>query len=209
MNSDRAGKAPIIGILGGIGSGKSQVAGHFRKLGAEVVCADELAHEAMKAPEVQGSIVQLFGPEILAEGAIDRKRLARLVFSDPARRENLRKLESVLHPVVRQKIESSLTRATSCGLPAVIDAPLLWEGGLYERCQALVFVDAPLEIRRTRVTRNRGWEPREIEERERFQASLQEKRDASHYVVYNGGGDEETSLQVRRIWADLGLDLPN
>lgn len=192
----------VIGIMGGIGSGKSQVAAVLHELGAEVINADILVHQILKLPEVKREITQLWGEHLVVAGEIDKKALAAIVFSqNPSSTDALHRLESIIHPRVRERIEKRLKDSDREAV--VIDAPLLWEGGLYRRCDVLIFVDTPLKIRQQRVASSRGWSPRDLITREQHQGDLAAKRKIAHYIVFNGGDLKETRKQVLGIWQAL------
>lgn len=191
----------IVGILGGIGSGKTSVLEIFRDFGAEAVDADALAHEVLETPPVKAALVSWLGPRALRDdGSVDRALVARTAFSSP---RDLEKLEALVHPEVLRAVERRVAehRARGGGL-LVLDAPLLLETPLGRACDRFVFVDAPLEVRRRRVSA-RGWAPGELEERERFQRSVEEKRRLAHFVIDNSGDLEATRAQVKECRARL------
>jgi dephospho-CoA kinase len=192
----------LVGLMGGIGSGKSKVCSFLQELGAQTISADTLVHKALKSPSIQQQITSLWGNDLLVNDEIDRKKLAALVFSFDGARDNLKKLESILHPAVRKEIENFLQQQQGKKM-AVIDAPLLWEGGLYKRCDCLIFVDTPLAIRQQRVNEQRNWTCEEIEKREKFQQNLEVKKQACHFILDNSGDWEQTKEQVMKIWKNL------
>lgn len=202
----------IVGILGGIGSGKTTVLEMFRELGAEVVDADAIAHEVLETESAKDSLVSWFGERALrSDGSVDRSFVAQAAFADP---KALRRLEELVHPEVVRIVESRIaehrTREAAPETPApgsrrallVLDVPLLLETRLEGACDRLVFVDAPLEIRRQRVCA-RGWLPGELEARERFQRDVAEKRQRAHFVIDNSGDLEATRAQVKRCHEEL------
>ncbi len=204
----------IIGLLGGIGSGKTTVLEMFRELGAEVFDADALAHEVLETKAAKEALVSWLGERVLrSDGTVDREFLARTAFAD---RAALKRLEALVHPEVIRMAERRIAehRARPRGgkgpeLPGreteallVLDVPLLLETRLQEACDRFVFVDAPIELRRQRVSA-RGWAPGELEERERFQRSVEEKRERAHFVIDNSGDLEATRAQVRRCREEL------
>ena len=185
---------PIIGLTGGIGSGKSQVAGILRECGCVVADADELAGQAIEAPAVREALRGRWGEEIFtSEGPVDREAVAAVVFRDESER---RWLESIIHPVVEQGREAIFKDAAP-GTPAlVIDAPLLLEAGLAEACDVVIFVEAPQEVRLERLQRTRGWDAGELERREAAQIPLDEKRSMAHHVLRNDGEVEDLARSV-------------
>jgi len=199
----------VLGVLGGIASGKSHVARRLAGPGGVVVSADALAHAALAAPEVRAEVSAAFGPGVVgADGAIDRAALAAVVFRDVAAR---RRLEGWIHPWVRARIYAALEGARAEGRPRVVlDVPLLLENdaqhGLVRVCDHLVFVevDAAERERRARVTR--GWEPGELARREAAQLPLDEKRRRATVVVRNDGTLAELDFAIDTALAELGLE---
>ena len=191
----------VIGIAGGIGSGKSAVASAFAALGALVVDSDVQARAALEQPQVKAQLIEWWGTGVLrADGSVDRGAIADIVFKDEAER---RRLEGLIHPMVRSQREVLIREAAATGARlAVIDAPLLFEAGVDRECDAVVFVDAPREMRLQRVA-ERGWSEAEFSRREASQMPLEEKRRRSRYTISNAGGLEDLEEQVRRVFRDL------
>lgn len=192
----------VVGLLGGIASGKSAVAGCFEALGAERIDADVLAHVALARPDLRRRVVGTFGPQVVGEnGQIERARLAQVVFADGAR---LRTLEEILHPAVGDAIRERLAQLERRRRAAtvVLDVPKLLEAGLEPICTALVFVAAPYRARVARAA-SRGWTAADMKAREKFQVSLRAKRAAADYVVENDESLAALRAQVERIWRRL------
>jgi dephospho-CoA kinase len=190
----------VLGLLGGIASGKSTVAAWFAEAGWHVVDADRIAREVTDRPEILAQIRRRFGSAVLApDGSLDRGRLAGVVFADAEAR---RDLEALLHPAVLAEIERRLAEHGRRGEPAVLDVPLLLETGLDRLCTALVFVEVPEGVRRDRAMA-RGWTEEQWRQREAAQISLGVKRARSRYIVTNDRPTEETRLQVRNILSQL------
>ncbi|MEE2907378.1 MAG: dephospho-CoA kinase [Planctomycetota bacterium] len=190
-----AGKSiPIIGLTGGIGSGKSQVANVLRECGCVVADADKLAKQALEAPAIREALQARWGNNIFTtEGPVDRDAIAAIVFHDESERKWL---ESIIHPIVEQSRSAIFADAVD-GTPAlVIDAPLLLEAGLAEGCDVVLFVDAPQNIRLERLQRTRGWDAGELERREAAQIPLDEKRSMAHHVLRNDGEVEDLARSV-------------
>lgn len=199
----------IIGILGGIGAGKSTVVRMMSLLGARTIDADRLAHEELESPRARRELQEWLGPEVFdASGRVNRAAVGRKVFGDP---EKLERLERLVHPRVRERItraveefrreEASASRDAESLL--VLDVPLLPSTPLREVCDALVFVDASLEVRRQRVKRTRGWSPGELETRESHQMPLEEKRRLADFVIDNSRDEEATRRQVEACLGEL------
>ena len=191
-----------IGLLGGIGAGKSTVAQLFQALGAEIINADEVAHQVLNEPEIQQKIIGLWGEQLLVAGKIDRKALAQIVFpKGDHSRDRLQQLENLIHPVVHSRIQQKLQELAQSGKQAaVLDVPLLLERGLYLECDALVFVDTPLDTRKQRLSESRNWCAGEIPARERFQADTSSKKTIADHVIDNGNSVEQTTKQVKSLW---------
>jgi len=190
---------PIIGIAGGIGSGKSFVAGLFAEMGARVVDSDALVRAAYQDPRVKDVLRGWWGDDAFGPGGeINRAAVGRRVFSDPA--ERLR-LEGLIHPIVDEARKSVMAEAATD--PQVIayvwDTPLLFEVGLAGECDALVFVEAPLEQRLERVRRSRGWDEAELDRRQKLQWPLDKKRRISDYAVANTADADYARGQVRDV----------
>jgi dephospho-CoA kinase len=190
---------PIIGIAGGIGSGKSFVARLFGEMGCLVIHADDQVRQAYGDPEIQKTLERWWGREIYREdGNINRPEVARRIFSSPQERV---KLERLLHPwIARQRDRLMEESAKNPRVLAFIwDTPLLFETGLEQDCDAVVFVDAPEDTRFQRVSQTRGWDPDEIIRREKLQWPLDKKKKMSHYVVVNTADAAASRSQVRKI----------
>ena len=198
----------VIGLAGGVGSGKSTVARAFEELGCLVSDSDRLARNALTNKDVIAELRGWWGDRVLDhEGRIDRRAVAGIVFHDSVQRD---RLEALIHPMIRASRQELIDRAEHANAPAVIvDAPLLFEAGLDADCDAIVFVDAPRSVRLERVQRNRNWDERELDRREASQMGLDEKRRRSSHVVQNGEIDREAlSEQVRGILEELRARRP-
>jgi dephospho-CoA kinase len=193
---------PVIGIVGGIGSGKSTVARVFASLGCVVSDSDTDAKGLLETPNVRGLLVERWGEGVLGgEGTIDRASVGRVVFGDPAERKWL---ESVIHPRLHAMRADRLAEAVRAGAAGfVIDAPLLFEAGLEGECDAVVFVECPREERLRRVMESRGWDADELERREKAQWPLDEKRRRSDYSVINAGDRASMEAGVREVFDQI------
>jgi len=191
----------IVGLFGGIASGKSCAAKRLRERGARVLDADRCAHEELLRPEVRSLVAEALGPAALdAEGKVDRRAVSEVVFREPAK---LRALEAILHPRVMARLAEEIAAAgTPPGAPRAVvalDVPLLAEAGGLDWCDERLFVDAPLEARRARALA-RGWAPGELERREARQRPLDEKRALATCVIDNGGDEAALASRVDRFW---------
>ncbi|MCR4411608.1 MAG: dephospho-CoA kinase [Thermoguttaceae bacterium] len=195
----------VIGLVGGIASGKTLVATLLERLGACRLDADRAGHEVLRSPEVRQAAIERWGPQILdARGEIDRRRVAELVFSPPPDGPRERSfLERLTHPRIGQRLQEEARRRAAEGYRvAVLDAPLLFEAGWVKLCDVLMFVDAPRQLRLARALA-RGWSEKEFAEREGVQESLESKRKQADWVVDNSGSPEQTRAQLEAFWRRL------
>ena len=195
----------VIGILGGVASGKSLVAGELARLGAGVLDADRAAHDVLRMPEIETAARKRWGGAVFgSDGRIDRARLAQVVFADPpGGPQERRYLEQLTHPEIDRLLAEQRKRLEASGrAAAVLDAPLLLEAGWDKLCDALVFVDAPRGVRLARASA-RGWSEMDFTAREGVQESLDAKRARADVVVDNSGSLEQTRGQIERLWQSL------
>jgi dephospho-CoA kinase len=193
---------PVIGIVGGIGSGKSAVAGILRELGCVVADSDGFARKALLDPAIKREIVSWWGEGVLDRktGEIDRRAIASIVFSDPAQRQ---RLESLTHPWIERRRRELFAAAAPTAKALVIDAPLLLEAGLKRECDAIIFVDTPDEARSQRVAATRGWTAAQWHAREAAQMPLDRKRLMADHVVVNNGNLDDLRAAVQRVFARI------
>lgn len=165
--------------------------------GARVIDADVLGHRVLEIPGIRRALARKFGTEILkADGSVDRPRLGREAFRD---RHSVERLNRTVHPEILKRIRTELRKSRGW---TVLDAALLHETGIAALCDRVIFVDAPLRIRRERA-KERGWSGRELRRREQFQAPLRDKRKCADFVVDSSGSLARTAAQVRRILREL------
>jgi len=196
----KAGTKPIIGIIGGIGSGKSAVAAEFAKLGCKVIDADKIAHELLNKKNVKEKIINIFGPAIFdSTGKIDRRKLAEIVFADA---EKIARLNEIIHPLVFQRAEELIKKYNEQNQvkAIVLDMPLLVEAGWEKRCDKLIFVDAKQEIRAKRAQKM-GINKNQLKIRENFQISLDNKRKLTDNIIENNSGFLALVRQVADIFS--------
>lgn len=195
----------LIGILGGVASGKSLVAGQLARLGAGLLDADRAGHEVLRLPKIEDAVRRRWGPQVFGpDGRIDRDRLAKLVFADPPDGPRERKhLERLTHPeIVRLLSQQAEVMAGSGSPAAVLDAPLLLESGWDRLCEKLLFVHASRRARLARALA-RGWSEEDFAAREEAQESLDFKCERADVVLDNSGSPEETQAQVELFWQSL------
>jgi len=209
MRGMTSARPPILGIIGGIGSGKSAVAGQLaREWNIARLDADRAGHAALEQGDVKLQLVDVFGEDVLdADGNVIRPAIAKLVFGDSPENSNRRQqLNEIVHPVIHEIIEDELVSAME-GNPdlIVLDAALLLEAGWSSMCDGIIYVDTPLETRQQRV-KERGWDADELIRREASQLPLTEKRQRSDFTVDNSGEIEATAAQLSN-WLQKKFDL--
>ncbi|MCH8824374.1 MAG: dephospho-CoA kinase [Planctomycetes bacterium] len=192
---------PIIGLVGGIGSGKSTVAGILAEQGCLVVDSDQLARQALEQPEIRDRLVSWWGSAILdADGRIDRSKVASIVFSSLDERK---RLESLVHPWIEKQRLSLFESAPPKTLALVIDAPLLIEAGLIAQCDAVLYIDTDRETRLARLVKSRNWDEKELARREDSQLPLDDKRSIAHHIVENKGDLQSLTEIVRQVLREI------
>ncbi len=185
-----------VAVTGGIGSGKSAVGEILEELGAVIVDADELARTVVeRGNSGYGQVIATFGDEVLTSGEIDRAKLADLVFSDPELRK---KLEGIIHPLVREAAEEIMKSAPS-GSVVVNEIPLLFETNGAKRFDFVIAVQTPMELRIERLSQ-RGMKLYEIEKRIAAQASDQERASIANVIVVNDGSLDQLRSKVEELW---------
>ena len=197
----------VIGLAGGIASGKSLVASQFRSLGAEVVDADKVGHQVLKFPSVIREIQSIWGDSVLTDDQVDRGKLAKIVFADTQLgRDDLQRLESITHPRIREEIELQIEQLKSEEVPAIVlDAPVMFKTGWYKICDKIVFIEASFEARSARVLA-RGWSVQELFDREKQQFPLEGKRQLATDFVDNSSTPDEAFAQVKAMWLRWNFD---
>ncbi len=195
----------VIGVTGGVGTGKSTVSKLLATFGAIVIDADSIVHQVIQpgGPAFDG-LVDAFGPEIVKadDGTIDRRRLGQLAFAGP---EGTVRLNNIVHPPVIETIRDRLASMAEGGVPvAVLDVPLLFESGLDKLCDQVWVVTADPEVRRMRVEARNGPAAGEMIRREAWQMPVEEKIARADAVIDNSGTEEETMRKVERLWASRG-----
>jgi dephospho-CoA kinase len=194
---------PVIGLMGAIGSGKSAVASAFGQLGCAIIDADKMALDLLEKKDRIDTISEVFGGQVLnPDGSIDRKKLADEAFSDPA---SLEQLNSILHPTVLSQTQQLIDRYRAAPEVSaiVLDVPLLMETGWHTRCNVLVFIESLPEIRIQRVTQKGRFSADQIKKREKFQISLDKKREIAHYIIQNNSDLAGLTDQVARIYSAI------
>jgi len=194
---------PVIGLLGGIGAGKSTVARMLASFGGAIIDSDRLGHELLEDPDVLAIVRQWWGPSVIgADGRVDRGRIGAVVFQQPG---ELKRLEALLYPRIAERRAELSARYQ--GDPAVsvivLDAPKLLEVGLDAECDSLIFVEAAWSERVRRVAEARNWTEEELRRRENLQNPLDTKRAKADHVVVNQAGVEALRSQVERVLSQI------
>jgi dephospho-CoA kinase len=189
----------VLGLTGGIGSGKSMVAQMFAKLGAVVIDADQLAREVVEPgqPALQ-EIVAAFGPDVLLpDGRLDRPKLAAIIFADPAERA---RLDAITHPRIRERMEEEIKARRSGPGVLIVDIPLLYENDRTDAVEKVivVWVDPVTQLRRIR--QRDGLSAESAHQRITAQMPLDSKRARADHVIDNSNGLPETQRQVEAVY---------
>lgn len=193
----------VVGLTGGIGSGKSTFAALLSERGAVVIDADVLGHQALAPGEpTWHSLVDQFGDEILSAGSmeVDRKALGRIVFADAGKRAAL---NAITHPFIMRKIADSLEAFRNTDEIVVLDAALIVELGLMEGLDVIVVVATDTEIRRARLVKDRGMTDSAVDARIAAQARPEDLLAVSDIVVANDGSLDALTKEADRVWAEL------
>lgn len=191
---------PVVGLLGGIASGKSFVSRLLADLGCLVISADELVAECYRDPAVIQTLRAWWGPDILKpDGTPDRSAIAKIIFSDPGQR---RRLEALLHPRVIARRREIMAAARPAPRAFVWDVPLLVETDQHRDCDALLFIDTPLDVRQHRAAA-RGWNPDELLRREQAQLPLSHKKNLATHVLPGTLPAPDLKARLEQLLASL------
>ncbi|CAB4632648.1 MAG: dephospho-CoA kinase [Actinobacteria bacterium] len=195
----------LVGLTGGIGSGKSTVSGLLQARGAVIIDADAIVREVQQpGSPVLAELAQKFGSDVLAEdGSLDRQAVANIVFTDP---DALKSLNAIVHPAVGREMNQRMIAQRASNNVVVLDIPLLTENPR-EGLQGRIVVDIPVELQVQRLTSFRGFDEADARARISRQATRQERLDKADFVVDNSGGLEDLIPQIDLLWAWL-VSLP-
>lgn len=195
----RTARIPVIGIVGGVGSGKSTATEAFVDLGCQAIIGDRLGHEVLDLPETKQAIRRRWGGRFFsADGKVDRRALGQAVFSDL---EQMQQLNAITEPKIRQRIAEEVDRIRNEGFARAIalDAAILFEAGWDSMCDYTVFVDAPEPLRAERVQTHRGWDLDELRRREKSQLKLDSKKSRCYAILDNSSDVSCLRDQVRHL----------
>ena len=197
----------LVGLTGGIATGKSTVAETLRRLGAEVIDADQLARDVVAPGEpALAAIVREFGEVRNADGTLDRKKLGAVVFSDPARRQ---RLEAITHPAIRDRFLARLRALEAGGYDGLVffDAPVMIESGNYRNMDRLVVVFTDEATQRGRLMARDGMGEAEASSRMATQMPVVDKAKLADYVIDNTGDRAVTAARTREVYEALLAEL--
>jgi dephospho-CoA kinase len=191
----------VVGLTGGIGSGKSLAAQFFAELGALVIDADQLARDAIeRGSEGFDELIATFGDSILSNGLVDRRALGELVFRDI---DAKKRLEAIIHPIVRREFEEAVQSLEQDQI-LIYEIPLLFETKAMERFDYIVTVEADMQLRKDRLLK-KGLRNSEIESRIAAQASREERVSIADQVFENNGSEDELLRSVENLWELLKM----
>src|SRR5262245_25631093 len=196
---------PVVGLVGGIGSGKSRVAAEFARRGAVIIAGDHLGHAALLQAAVKEQVVARWGEGVFDDrGEVDRRKMARIVFAD---RAELRALEGMIFPWIERGIAQGIREAQWDPEVAlvVLDAAVLLEAGWNRHCDRIVYVHAPRAQRLARTAAQRGWTAKEVDARAAAQATLTDKVSRADDVIDNSRSPAETARQVDALLRRWGV----
>lgn len=190
----------VIGLTGGIGSGKSEVSRILRGFAAEIVDADKVGHEAyLKGTETYNELVTEFGDIVRQNGEIDRQKLGSIVFAQPSARK---RLNEIVHPRMYAMVAERIQAIRLKGAVAVLDAAILIEAGWDELVDEIWVVSAPEELVIERISGRNGMSSEQIQQRIRSQLSPKERRKYATVVINNDGNLDQLKLKVLKAWED-------
>jgi len=193
----------VVGIAGGVASGKSFVSEQLEILGARILDADRVAHEVLLETDVKNSIRRRWGDSVFDnQGEVNRKEVAKIVFSkSPQGAEDLKYLEGLTHPRIGQRLRKQMDEFASDKKTKVVvlDAAVMFKAGWDRFCDKIIFVDAPRDVRLARA-KSRGWSEMNFVAREAAQETLDVKKNHADFVVDNSKSIDETFAQIQEFW---------
>ncbi len=194
---------PVIGLVGGIGAGKSIAAAELVALGCRLIDADAIGHALLDEPDVQSELKNRWGEDIFdSQGRVNRAAVGKIVFAD---RAELEAINAVMHPRMRRRMEREIAKAKSA--PAVeavvLDAAVLFEAGWDDLCTCVIFVDAPEDVRLRRLSSRPGWNAAKSASIEKFQISLDKKAAMCDYTIGNSSSVSHLRKQVGELFREI------
>lgn len=208
MTPFRHGPKPTVGLVGGIGAGKTTAARALAARGGAVVDCDALGHAALDDPGVRRRVLDRWGHRanlVRPDGSFDRRALAGIVFADPAERSGL---EGIVFPWIGEQAMLAIRRAQAdpAARFVVVDAAVMLEAGWDDVCDRLVYVDAPPAVRLARVAARSGWTAADLAAREAAQWPPAAKLQRADAVLLNDAGPAELQAQVDRLLTEWKID---
>jgi dephospho-CoA kinase len=198
-------RKPVIGVVGGIGAGKSAVAAAMARRGGAVIDADRLGHAALEQPEVKRQLAARWGERVFKpDGSANRRAIAGIVFNNP---EELRALEAMVFPYIGRRAREEIVKAQADSAVrfVVLDAAVMLEAGWADACDRIVYVEAPREVRLARLAARSGWSAADVAARESAQMPLEAKKAQSAAIIVNDGSPERLREQVDALLRAWGL----
>ena len=195
----------VLGIVGGIASGKSLAAGIFEELGAIVLSGDHFAHQVLREADILSAIRDRWGDAIFDDaGEVDRPRVAAIVFGETAEApKELKFLEHLTHPRIAQRLREELSRLRAEAVKIVVlDAALLLKTDWHQICEKILFLETPLP-QRQKYAALRGWDAEQLARREACQLPLESKREKADFVVSNTEDLAHLREKIRSVWDSL------
>jgi dephospho-CoA kinase len=205
MTAFKHGPKAVIGLVGGIGAGKSTVARCFANRGCFVIDADALGHEALRQPEIIRQVVELWGNDVRKpDGSLDRRAIGRVVFGNPTERNAL---EKIVFPFITARCAEEIQKAMANPEVrfVVVDAAVLFEAGWDQNVDRIVYVDAPRSCRLARLTERSGWTETELVGREAAQWPAETKMARADEIIVNDAGRVELQERVDRLLSEWCL----
>lgn len=196
---------PTIGILGGIGSGKSSVVRHVTEFRLKIIDADKVGHDLLRDPDVVTRLRQTFPVSVFdADGQVIRPRLAQRVFGESTEHQAaLAQLEQIIHPAIHREIKRQIQAVSTDVDALILDAAILLETGWADECDYLIYVDTPEALRIERVKNSRNWSAEDLTRRESSQLPLETKKLRADFIVENSGTIEDAVQQMTGILRSL------
>ena len=194
--------AKLAGLTGGIATGKTTVASLFKEKGVYIIDADLIAREVVKKGLPAWKMIkEEFGNDVLQEdGELDRKKLGSIVFSS---KEKIQKLNSIVHPFVRERMMEEIEKAISMERNILLDIPLLFENGIHKWLRPVILVYAPVEVQIERLMKRDGLSREECEKRIKAQMPIEEKKRLADYIIDNSGEISNTKRQVEEVYEKI------
>ncbi|MCH2213263.1 MAG: dephospho-CoA kinase [Fuerstiella sp.] len=192
---------PIIGILGGIGSGKSSVIRHVTEFQLQIIDADKVGHDLLQDTDILKQLSEIFPASVFdTTGQVIRSGLADRVFGDsPGHRAALAQLQLIVHPGIQAEIKSQIRSVAPDVDAIVLDAAILLESGWADECDHLVYIHTPESTRIQRVTSTRSWTVEEFQRRELVQLPVYIKKQRADFIIDNSGTIDEAAQQMTGI----------